>query len=301
MSNPSEKHYSIRDLSEQTGVNSVTLRAWERRYGLLKPQRSAKGHRYYGPEDVEQVRMILRWLDRGVAISKVKQLINQPDTQIEQTAGDENDHWKEIIRSVMESAADFRCEKLSQQMAELFSNYPLDTLANRFLSPLLEELDRKMTQQFGAGAEKKFIETELSLRLHSQIHHQNANNQGLKLLLVVLGKDERSWQPLLFALACLEAGYRLNLMLDGCDLREIPLIVEKSPVAAVICYSDLRLKEPNLTGELERAAEHSQVPFFVAGQWCAMEPKISRIKGITAVSPSLRDALQAIHEILGEK
>ena len=42
----------IRELSSLTGVNSVTLRAWERRYGLLKPQRTPKGHRLYSMQDV---------------------------------------------------------------------------------------------------------------------------------------------------------------------------------------------------------------------------------------------------------
>ncbi|MEC8483393.1 MAG: MerR family transcriptional regulator, partial [Pseudomonadota bacterium] len=52
-------YFPIRILSEQTGVNSVTLRAWERRYGLLKPFRTEKGHRLYQPQDVDRVKKIL--------------------------------------------------------------------------------------------------------------------------------------------------------------------------------------------------------------------------------------------------
>jgi len=35
---------TISQVAEQTGVNPVTLRAWQRRYGLLSPARTAKGH-----------------------------------------------------------------------------------------------------------------------------------------------------------------------------------------------------------------------------------------------------------------
>jgi uncharacterized protein YjcR len=35
--------YSIGDVAERCGINPVTLRAWQRRYGLLKPQRSEGG------------------------------------------------------------------------------------------------------------------------------------------------------------------------------------------------------------------------------------------------------------------
>ncbi|OOE97942.1 hypothetical protein BZG79_15885, partial [Salinivibrio sp. MA427] len=38
---------TISQVAEQTGVNPVTLRAWQRRYGLLSPARTAKGHRLY--------------------------------------------------------------------------------------------------------------------------------------------------------------------------------------------------------------------------------------------------------------
>ena len=65
----------IREISRLTGVNTVTLRAWERRYGLLKPTRTEKGHRLYSQEDVERVKAIQAWLVRGLAISKVKGIL----------------------------------------------------------------------------------------------------------------------------------------------------------------------------------------------------------------------------------
>jgi len=289
---------SIRELSEISGVNSVTLRAWERRYGLLKPQRTPKGHRYYHQEDVENIRNILRWLDRGIAISKVKPLLQDESIAKEESENSSDDDWKNIMSGVLESAGAFRCEKLSQQMQDIFLNYPLDTLANNFFPPLFDQLEKKSSLQPGANAEKKFIETELSLRLQAQIHQQNANNQGERILLVVLGKDERQYRSLLFALALLEAGYRLHLLLEACDLREIPLMVEKASLAAVICYSDIRLKEPLLAQELERCANHAKVPVFIAGHWLDMEPHLKTLNGIIFLEASLRKSIATVQKNL---
>ena len=50
----------IREVARQTGVNAVTLRAWERRYGLIVPQRTPKGHRLYSAEHVGQSRRCCR-------------------------------------------------------------------------------------------------------------------------------------------------------------------------------------------------------------------------------------------------
>jgi MerR family transcriptional regulator, light-induced transcriptional regulator len=45
----------IGELSKRVGVSPELLRAWERRYGLLHPARSAGGLRLYSPADVERV------------------------------------------------------------------------------------------------------------------------------------------------------------------------------------------------------------------------------------------------------
>ena len=65
--------YTIKAVCNQTGVQTVTLRAWERRYNLLKPKRSEGNYRLYSEQDVA----ILRWLkyqvDAGTSISKAVQ------------------------------------------------------------------------------------------------------------------------------------------------------------------------------------------------------------------------------------
>ena len=67
--------FPIREVSRLTGVNPVTLRAWERRYGLIRPTRTESGHRLYSMADVEAVRSILSWTERGVAVSKVGSIL----------------------------------------------------------------------------------------------------------------------------------------------------------------------------------------------------------------------------------
>ncbi len=67
--------YAIREVSEITGVKPVTLRAWQRRYNLVQPQRTAKGHRLYTDADIQTIRQIQSWLLKGVSIGKVSQLL----------------------------------------------------------------------------------------------------------------------------------------------------------------------------------------------------------------------------------
>ena len=60
----------IGELSKRTGVTEPTLRAWERRYGLLRPERSPGGFRLYSDEDTARVLSMRDHIGRGVATSE---------------------------------------------------------------------------------------------------------------------------------------------------------------------------------------------------------------------------------------
>jgi DNA-binding transcriptional MerR regulator len=71
-----EKRYAIREVSAITGVKPVTLRAWQRRYHLVEPSRTEKGHRLYSEQDIQQIQS---WLAKGISIGNVAQLLQSAD------------------------------------------------------------------------------------------------------------------------------------------------------------------------------------------------------------------------------
>src|SRR5688572_645712 len=64
----------IGELSKRVGVSPELLRAWERRYGLLRPARSAGGLRLYSPADVERVMLMQHHLADGMAAAEAAAL-----------------------------------------------------------------------------------------------------------------------------------------------------------------------------------------------------------------------------------
>ncbi len=57
----------IGELAAKVGVSTHVLRAWESRYGLLRPVRSAGGYRLYGHEDERRVREVVALRSQGVS------------------------------------------------------------------------------------------------------------------------------------------------------------------------------------------------------------------------------------------
>jgi DNA-binding transcriptional MerR regulator len=69
---------SIGEVARRTGVTVPTLRAWERRYGLLLPLRTAGGHRRYRDEDVQQVLAVLELTGQGWAVGAAARRVARP-------------------------------------------------------------------------------------------------------------------------------------------------------------------------------------------------------------------------------
>jgi DNA-binding transcriptional MerR regulator len=65
-----EPLYTIKVLSERTGVKPVTLRAWENRYNLLEPERLENKYRLYSDRDIQVIRWITHRMENGLSISR---------------------------------------------------------------------------------------------------------------------------------------------------------------------------------------------------------------------------------------
>jgi DNA-binding transcriptional MerR regulator len=70
----------IGELARRVGVNQELLRAWERRYGLLKPVRTAGGFRLYSRADEQRVRRMQAHLARGLAAAEAARAALNEDT-----------------------------------------------------------------------------------------------------------------------------------------------------------------------------------------------------------------------------
>src|SRR3954463_7326396 len=64
----------IGEFARRVGVNPELLRAWERRYGLLRPIRSSGGFRLYTADDAERVARMRRALDDGMSAAEAARM-----------------------------------------------------------------------------------------------------------------------------------------------------------------------------------------------------------------------------------
>ncbi|WP_159314395.1 MerR family transcriptional regulator, partial [Klebsiella pneumoniae] len=89
---------------------------------LVVPQRTGKGHRLYSEEQVERIRRILVWLERGVAISQVRALLERPE---ETPAADVESPWERLHEQLLDAIAALAERRLDDLFNQAASLYPV--------------------------------------------------------------------------------------------------------------------------------------------------------------------------------
>jgi MerR family transcriptional regulator, light-induced transcriptional regulator len=62
------KGLAIREIADRAGVAAGTIRMWEQRYGFPQPERTPSGYRMYSEDDVETIRRVVAFRNRGLSV-----------------------------------------------------------------------------------------------------------------------------------------------------------------------------------------------------------------------------------------
>lgn len=108
--------YNLKAVLKETGVKADVLRAWERRYGLPMPQRTAGGHRLYSQRDIETIKWLLARQAEGLSISRAVAL------------------WRKTGAHMPDLLADSQKEPFPEKAGALIG---LEALRNEWLSSCL--------------------------------------------------------------------------------------------------------------------------------------------------------------------
>ncbi|MBV6664471.1 MerR family transcriptional regulator [Pseudomonas yamanorum] len=248
----------IREVARQTGVNAVTLRAWERRYGLIVPQRTPKGHRLFSAEHVQRIHTILTWLNRGVPVSQVKSLI---DTAQPASQPPEENEWHNRRQHLVQAISELAERRVDDAFNQAMALYPPRTLCEQLLLPLLRELELRWQGQFGAQMERVFFYSWLRSKFGARMYHNNRQLNGAPLLLI--NHSDLPLEPHLWLTAWLASSADCPVEVFDWPLPtgELALAVERLQPRAVLLYSSKTLH----TSALEKLLSGFSCPKLITG------------------------------------
>jgi MerR family transcriptional regulator, light-induced transcriptional regulator len=214
-----ERTYRIHVAAEFSGVRVELIRAWERRYGVLSPQRTPAGYRVYTDRDVALLKRLKQLTEEGVAISEAATMLPQLLAEIDaarptlqgssQEPGPESTaSWREELIAAA-TALDQR--RLSETLDEVLG--ALSPL--RAYEDVLVPLQRQVGELWHAGlfsvGQEHLVTQEVRARLISLLHA--APNQGRRHVLLACFPDELHEIALLgLALRMRHAGMTVTML-----------------------------------------------------------------------------------------
>jgi len=279
--------FPIRVIEELTGVPATTLRAWERRYGVLKPERSESGHRLYNGRDLDKVRDVVRLLAANLPIREAARMVKEGQT-IQLPQAESDGPWDPLRRRLLKAIEGFDEGRVDALYNEAISLYPMDLITDHLLKPTLARLGERWKEREEGIAEEHFFTAWLRNKLGARLHHESQRPRGRRLLAACLPGEYHELGLLLFVLAAMGRGYRALYLGPDLPLNQIPGVVKRTGAAGVV-LSGQRFDNPALEAELRLLAEISNVPLFLGGEvpdgWGEKVEGVHRLGG--AVGPAL--------------
>lgn len=272
----------IGELSRRSGVRPELLRAWERRYGLLEPTRSAGGLRLYSPADVERVGLMRQYLADGLAAAEAAALARRA---VAHGDGAHGDGAQPALRASAEraelaAALERFDEPHAQELIDrLLSIATVETLLAEIVLPYLHDLGERWQRGEVTVAQEHFAAGVLRGRLLGLARGWGLG-VGPAAILACLPGERHDLGLIAFGLALRARGWRVVYLGPDTPVETIAETADRlTPTAIVLTAVTGSLLAPVLPQLRALAARHA----VALGGAAAHDPAVAR-DGIAALA-----------------
>ena len=223
----------IGELARRTGVATELLRAWERRYGLFTPERTAGGYRLYSDDDVQRVRRMRELLGTGLSAAEAaRQAASEPPEPAEVApAAAASAELRRALEQLDDAAAHAAFDRL-------LADYSTRAVLGDVVLPLLHELGAGWERGEISVAQEHFASNLLRGRLLGLARGWDRGS-GPRAVLACPPGEQHDLGLVIFGLSLRELGWRITFLGADTPLDTIVETVERlEPEALVLAVTD---------------------------------------------------------------
>ncbi len=275
----------IGQLAERVGVTPHVLRAWEKRYGLLRPVRSASGYRLYGMADERRVRAVLALRDRGVPASDaVARVLNAERAGESESAAITSP--AALISRLLVATASFDEPDAQTALDEAFA-LPLDVTVGDVLMPFLNAVGQRWAVGELDVAQEHFASNLVRRRLASRTGTWG-HGTGPRVLLSCVPGETHDLALMAFGLLLDRRGWRVSYL--GQDTPAVDIIRTADVIRPdLVVLAVARIQTLAAVGaELDELASRHRVAYGGAGAVA-----VRKARGVYALPPDVVAAADA--------
>ena len=142
--------HSVRVVAKRTGLSPDLLRAWEKRYGAVHPQRTTGGQRKYSDVDIERLRLLVSTTQAGRQIGQVARLPNDELRAIVASDAsalpahiavpDLHSQFGEYLYKALDAVEHFDGTALESSLRSAALHLPSEQMLDHVMGPLLKAI-----------------------------------------------------------------------------------------------------------------------------------------------------------------
>ena len=242
----------IGELARRTSLSPEVLRAWERRYGLLRPSRTAGGYRLYSEDDAERVLRMQELISGGIAAAEAARLAL--DDAPAPAAGDAISELRAALDAFDDAGAHRAFDRLLARLS-------VEAVLADAVLPLLHELGERWERGEATIAQEHFASQLLRGRLLGLARGWD-RGVGPRAVLACAPGEQHDLPLIVFGLALRGHGWRITFLGPDTPVETIvKTAAALGPAAVVVSATQVSALEA-IAGELASARG---LPLWVGG------------------------------------
>jgi MerR family transcriptional regulator, light-induced transcriptional regulator len=258
-------------LARRTGVSPELLRAWEQRYRLLQPTRTAGGFRLYSTADEARVQRMQSLVSGGLAAAQAASLILSDGEPAPRTVSGSATTLEDAAGDLAASLDRLDEQAANTALDRLFSVYTVETVLQDVLLPYLHRLGERWEAGEVSVAHEHFASNLLRGRLLG-LAQGWGQGQGPGAVLACVPGEQHELGLLAFGVALRRRGWRITYLGTDSPIGAVADIARSLAPAVVVLLSMTPDNFLDHAHEIEKLATHVQV--MIAGPGAT--PEIAR-------------------------
>lgn len=289
--------YKMRTIAARSGLSPSLLRAWERRYGLLRPERTAGGHRLFTQDDLRVVQRIRALLGEGRRIGEVALLGREHLLATQQPSVARPPASVRGLRAaIVESALNVDSSACKEALDMAFSTASPRVAFAQVIVPALREIGELWAAGRCRISGEHLVSAQILGRLLKLVEACNPSpRSGSKLALSACLPEERhEIDALLAAYALAQFGYRVTYLGPSVPLEDFEeTCAVLSPAAAYLSVSRPSVLRLQARALMRLGRRNPDIQFYLGGRGVGNGEADLQASGFVTIGPDsqLEDAL----------
>ncbi len=311
--------YNLKAIVQETRLKPDTLRAWERRYGLPKPKRTASGHRLYSQNDIDMLHWLIARQEEGLSISRAVEMwthlqgeesllsgepgasslvqsvsglsaIRPSSINGDATISDFTEQWISACLNFDQALAD-------QILSQAFALFPTETVCLKLIQSGLAKIGEGWYRGIITVQQEHFASSMALRRLETMLTLTPPPTRKGRILIGNPPDEEHTFVPLMLTLLLRRHGWDVVYLGANVPIADLDQALE-SICPDLVLLTAQQLHTAATLFEMSQILVQERIPLAFGGMIFNQLPDLFKLIPGYFLGERIEDAIQSVEQLM---